>query len=143
MPGMEGQSGCLGWACTHCCTWITNKDLQYSTWNSARCYVAAWMGGGFGGEGPHVYAWLSPFPVHLKLSQHCWLCVCVSRSVVSNPVTSRTVAHQLPLSMEFSRQVHWSGLPCPSPGDLPDPGIESGPPVLQADSLPLSHQGSS
>ena len=34
------------------------------------------------------------------------------------------IAHQVPLSMEFSRQEYWSGLPCPSPGDLPDPGIE-------------------
>ena len=48
--------------------WITNKDLLCSTGNSARCYVAAWMGGELGGEGIHVYAWLSPFTVHLKLS---------------------------------------------------------------------------
>ena len=41
--------------------WITNKDLLYSTWNSAQCYVAAWMGGGFVGEWIHVYVWLSPF----------------------------------------------------------------------------------
>ena len=39
--------------------------------------------------------------------------------------TLRTVAHQAPLPMGFSRQEHWSGLPCPSLGDLPDPGIES------------------
>ena len=51
--------------------WITNKDLLYSTGNSAQCYVAAWMGGEFGGEWIHVYVWLSPFAVHLKLSQHC------------------------------------------------------------------------
>ena len=51
-------------------------------------------------------------------------------------------AHQAPLSMEFSRQAYWSELPLPSPGDLPDPGIEPGSPALQADSLPLSHQGS-
>ena len=38
--------------------------------------------------------------------------------------------------MEFSRQEYWSGLPFPSPGDLPDPGIEPGSPTLQADSLP-------
>ena len=38
--------------------------------------------------------------------------------------TSRTVAHQAPLSMDFSRQEYWSGLPFPSPGELPDPGIE-------------------
>ena len=39
-------------------------------------------------------------------------------------VTPRTVAHQAPLSMGFSRQEYWSGLPCPPPGDLPNPGIE-------------------
>ena len=39
-------------------------------------------------------------------------------------VTPWTVAHQAPLSMGFSRQEYWSGLPCPPPGDLPDPGIE-------------------
>ena len=46
-----------------------------------------------------------------------------------------TVASQTSLSMGFSRQEYWSGLPFPSPGDLPDPGIESGSPALQADSL--------
>ena len=50
--------------------WITNKDLLYSKWNSAQCYVAAWMGGRFGGEWIHVYVWLSPFDVYLKPSQH-------------------------------------------------------------------------
>ena len=47
--------------------------------------------------------------------------------------TPWTVAHQAPLSMGFSRQEYWSGLPFPSPGDLPDPGIEPRSPVLQAD----------
>ena len=51
------------------------------------------------------------------------------------------VAHQPPLSMGFSRQGYWSGLPCPPPGDLPDPRIEPMSPELQADSLPLSHWG--
>ena len=46
---------------------------------------------------------------------------------------------QAPLSIGFSRQEYWSGLPFPSPGDLPDPGIKPESPVLQADSLPLSH----
>ena len=40
-------------------------------WSSAQCYLAAWMGGKFGGEWIHVYVWLSTFAVHLKLSQHC------------------------------------------------------------------------
>ena len=49
--------------------------------------------------------------------------------------TPRTVAHQAPPSMGFSRQEYWSGLPFPSPGDLPDPGIEPGSPAFQADAL--------
>ena len=43
--------------------------------------------------------------------------------------TPLTVAHQAPLSMEFSRQEYWNGLPFPTPGDLPDPGIELEPPA--------------
>ena len=49
--------------------WITNKVLLYSTGNSAQCYVAAWMGGEFGGEWIQVYVWLNLFAVHLKLSR--------------------------------------------------------------------------
>ena len=49
--------------------------------------------------------------------------------------TPWTVAYQAFLSMGFSRQEYWSGLPFPSPGNLPDPGIEPGSPVLEADSL--------
>ena len=68
--------------------------------------------------------------------------LCVSRSVVSNSLggTPRTVADELPLFMEFSRQEYWSGLPFPSPGDLPDPGMEPGF-DLQADSLPSELPG--
>ena len=50
--------------------------------------------------------------------------------------TPWTVAHQAPPSMEFSEQEYWSGLPFPSPGDLPDLGIKPGSPALQADALP-------
>ena len=58
--------------------WITNKDLLYSTWNSAQCYVPAWMGGEFGEKGYiYIYIWLSPSAVHLKLSQHCQLALVV------------------------------------------------------------------
>ena len=56
-------------------------------------------------------------------------------------VTPWTVAPQAPLFMEFSRQEYWSGLPFPSPGDLPDPGTESMSPALQADSLPSEPPG--
>ena len=57
-------------------------------------------------------------------------------------VTLWTVAHQAPLSMEFSRQEYCSGFLCPPPGDLPNPGTEPRSLALQADSLPRSHQGS-
>ena len=57
--------------------------------------------------------------------------------------TPWTVARQAPLSMRFSRQEYWSGLPFPSPGDLSDPGIEPWSPALQADSLPSEPPGKS
>ena len=56
----------------------------------------------------------------------------VCAKIASDSVTLWTVARQAPLSMGFSKQEYWSGLPCPPPGELT--------PALQADSLPLSHQ---
>ena len=59
-------------------------------------------------------------------------------------VTPWTVGHQAPLSMGFSWQEYWSRLPCPPPGDLPDPGTEPespASPALQADSLPAEPSG--
>ena len=66
----------------------------------------------------------------------------VSSSIMSNSATPWTVACQAPLPKGFPRQEEWIGLPFPSPGGFPDPGIEPRPPALQADSLPLSHQES-
>ena len=57
--------------------------------------------------------------VHAQSISHVWLFA-----------APRTVAHQAPLSLGFPRQEYWSGLPVPSPGDLPDPGMESGTPAL-------------
>ena len=56
-------------------------------------------------------------------------------------VTPQTVAHQTRLSMEFSRQEYWRGLPFPTPGNLPDPGIKPGSPAWQADSSPSEPPG--
>ena len=67
--------------------------------------------------------------------------VSVSSSVVSDSTTPLTVACQPPLSMGFPRQEYWSGLPFPSLGDLPEPGIEPRSPALQADSLPSEPPG--
>ena len=72
-------------------------------------------------------------------------CMLSCFSCVRLITTLWTVARQATLSMVFSRQEYWCGLPCPSPGDLPDPRIEPWCPAslaLQVDSLPLSHQGS-
>ena len=72
-----------------------------------------------------------------------YVCVCISRSVlVCLFVTPRTVAFQASLSMELSRQEYWSGLPFPSPEELPNPGNELWSPASQADSLPFELQGS-
>ena len=70
------------------------------------------------------------------------MCVCELLSCVRLFVTPQTVACQASLSMEFSRQEYWSGLPLPSPEDLPDPGIEFWSPASQADSLPFELQRS-
>ena len=56
-------------------------------------------------------------------------------------MTPWTVAYQAPPSMEFSRQEYWSGLPFPSPGDLPNPGIEPRSPAFQADALTFEPPG--
>ena len=60
---------------------------------------------------------------------------------MSDCMISWMVACLAPLSMEFSRQEYWSGLPFSYPGDLPDPGIETGSPALQAGSLPTEPLG--
>ena len=60
---------------------------------------------------------------------HSFLCCSVAQSLFATPWT---VAHQAPLSTEFSRQEYWSGLPLPPPGDLPDPGMEPASPSSPA-----------
>ena len=69
------------------------------------------------------------------------MCVCVRAQSCAALQFPWTVAHQSPLSMGFSRQEYWDGLTFPTPGDLPNPGIEPKPPTLQADSLPPEPQG--
>jgi len=66
------------------------------------------------------------------------MCVSQSCPTLCDPMDC---SHQAPLSIEFSRQEYWSGWPFPSPGDLPDPGIEPRSPALQADSLLPETQG--
>ena len=70
---------------------------------------------------------------------HCSCLATKSYPTLCNP---KTVALQAPLSMQFPRQEYWRGLPFPSPGALPDPGIEPMSSAWQADFLPLSQLGS-
>ena len=72
----------------------------------------------------------------LDISEVAQLC-----PTLCDPVVAKSVARQTPLSMGFPRQEYWSGLPFPSPGDLPNPGIEPGSPILQADGLPTEPPG--
>ena len=66
------------------------------------------------------------------------MCVLVTQSCLTLCDPMDYIAHQAPLSMEFSRQEYWSGLPFRSPGDLLNPGIEPRSPALQADAYKLS-----
>ena len=79
-----------------------------------------------------IFHHLEQFKEKVKSLSHVWLFV-----------TPWTVAFQAPLSMGLSRQEYWSGLPFPSPGDLPNPGIEPRSPELQADFLLSAPPGKS
>ena len=72
-----------------------------------------------------------------SLNRILYVCMLSHYSHVRLFATQWTIALQAPLSMGFSRQKYWSGMPCPPQGDLPHPGIEPGFPELQADFLPL------
>ena len=76
--------------------------------------------------------------LNIKKQGERYACVLSHFSHVKLFTTLWTVAHQAPLSMGFSRQENWSGLPCPPPGDLPQPGIKHMSPALQVESLLLS-----
>ena len=97
-----------------------------------------------------VVFWLNegPWSEHYSSVAQSWLfmiisccCCCQVLSCVQFFATPWTVTHQTPLSMEFPSQKYWSGLPFPSPGTLPDPGIKPRSPALQAVSLPSELPG--
>ena len=106
--------------------WV--EQMSSGHWRKARCSepLQDW-------EDPERELWISsesgnrwqnwaphPVPESLGYPEVYTMCSVMSDSFA----TLWTVTHQAPLSMEFSKQGYWSGLPCPSPGDLPDPGIE-------------------
>ena len=82
----------------------------------------------------------SPSPRYIHTYTHTSISSLVTKLCLTL-VTPLTVSHQTPLSMRFPRQKYWSGLPFHSPEDLPNPGIESGFPALQAVSLPTELPG--
>ena len=82
---------------------------------------------------------------HQRSPKNACACLLSHFSRVRLFTTLWTIVCQAPLSVEFSMQEYWSGLPCPAPGDLPNPGSVPMSPVvppLQVDSLPLSHHRS-
>ena len=80
--------------------------------------------------------------IFFALSLLCTCACMLSRfSCVQLFATLWTVAHQAPMSMGFSRQEYWNGLPCPPPGDLSNPGTKPASPTLQVDSLPTEPPG--
>ena len=87
-----------------------------------------------------IFIMLKSFHNNIKPLTQCLKVKLKLLSCVQLFVTQWTVAHQAPPSMEFSRQ-EWSGLPFPSPGDLPDPGIEPRSPALWTDALPSEPLG--
>ena len=97
LPGEEGIVSELGMVMYTLLylKWMTSKDLLYSTWNSAQYYVPTWIGGGVGRKWIHVYTWLSPFTVHLRLPQLAnWLCVWALVTQSCSPIQSVLVLNE-------------------------------------------------
>ena len=81
-------------------------NLLYSTVNSAQCYVAAWMGGKIGKEWIHVYAWLSPFAVHLKLAAAAAAKSLQSCPTLCDPIDSSPAGSPVPGILQ-ARTLEW------------------------------------
>ena len=119
---------------------------QASLLSSADCISARFTWLSIPSPGVNVYMWVT-----VKVTQSC-LTLCnpmdyIGGSLVAKLrptlVTAWTAAWQAPLSMGFSRQEYWNGLPFPSPGNLPNPGIEPRYPAWQEESLPTELWGKS
>ena len=132
--------------------WVSNRIgvifySSYSVWGMAHCIQ--W------GQGHDLFCRLlfSELSLPIGSLNNCWMNQVNNLDWISSSfhvvvqllsclwlfVTPWTAACQAPLSMGFPRQEYWSGLPIPSPADLPDPGIKAGSPAWQTDSLPLNH----
>ena len=120
LPGLSGlgwSNSCV-WDDWHCCH---PRHMRLSSSGNLAQTYSWWQKGPQQQE--RAYCMLSHF-IHVQLF-----------------ALLGTVAHEASLSMGFSRQEYWSGLPCPPPGDLPNPEIEPVSPALQADSLPTEASG--
>ena len=122
------QRLCLLTALTPICIW-KQWEREREEWRQVKVQVS-----------PVINVWLYR-PELSRIGIFISVCWASSLSRVRLFATPRTVARQAPLSKEFSRQEYWSGLPCPPPGDLPNPGIQPRSPTLQADSLSSEPSG--
>ena len=146
---MVTEDEMVGWHHDHQWTWIWTNSRRWGVCSNREAWCAAVHGVA------HSQTWLSnwappkrggalsalQFPVFTSLpvstsqNQSSWRGV-LGVAGVRLFATLWTLAHQAPLSVEFSRQEYWSGLPFPSPGNLPNPGVEPRSPELQAEPLP-------
>ena len=132
-PGVgDGQGGmacCSPWGCKE------SDNSEQLNWTEGMCSTAAtWLA--YVCKRKECFSWSLCCSnwLHVKESVRC--------SVMSDSLRPHGLkAHQAPLSMDFSRQEYWSGLPFTSPGNLPNPGIKPGSLALQADSLPSEPPG--
>ena len=124
---LENEGGRMVWKGTGELPGLWKSSIPRSVW-----WLYVYM---YATKNPLICALKSQQLVNFVVVQSlCVLCfIAQSCPTLSTPWTA---ALQAPLPLGFSRQEHWSGLPCPSPGDLPSPGIEPRSPALRADSLP-------
>ena len=112
--------------------WKVKLKLLSRVWLLATPWTTAYqapLSMGFGHHNCHRMCWIALVVRHLQFSS------VQSLSHVRLFATPWTIAYQAPPSLGFSKQEYWSGLPFPSPGDLPNSGIEPRSPALQADAL--------
>ena len=118
--------------------WISVLQLRIKTFRINNLWSSIQLKSPLFSDSFHRLLWVSELCKGFFENIHYRACV-LSRAVM----TPWTVAHQTPLSMGFSRQEYWRGLPCPTPEDLPGPGIKARSPTLQADCLPIQPLGKS
>ena len=107
------------------------KFIEYSQPLSLSLHIARWDGSkNSNGESWRKAPWFQATAQSPRVALLCECLVCCCCLVAKLCLTPWTIAHQAPVSMGFSRQEYWSGLPFPSPGDLPEPGVEPASSVL-------------